>query len=574
MIILGFNGLLYGDISTKRDGPFLDSLYVHDSSATLIIDGELKGAISEERLTRIKHEGIYPRNAIKNLLVAESKSRFDVDLVCYVDNGSLPNYFNYKTRHKMIKSILKNDFPNSKIKVIDHHYAHAWASFGVSNFTEANVMTFDHCGDAYVQANKDNFNSWMINNFSFSTFCKNPFHIKRHYFNLGATARQWFPFGYFYTSGSYMIYEKLYKDKEDKDKPVFGEGYEGKIMGLSAYGNKNNVKISNPFDIIQPTKYDFPIVYLKNPVHEIEGSPEDFSAWMQHIFEINLLEFFERLPQHYKHENLCLSGGCALNILANSLLLKNGVYKNVFVGSAPNDDGLSLGAALSEAYENEKTIKIPHNAGSLGFWYDTNKIEKEINLNLTGDNFIVSKYLDYKEFIDVVSDLLIKETGICWFSGRSEFGPRALGNRSILVNPMIDSKDFLNTQVKHREYWRPYAGIVLKEYVHDFFNLPTNESPYMMFSSTVKKSKRNLLPGITHKDNTCRIQTLDRDFNPTLYDLIDNFKDKTGVPVLLNTSFNTLKGEPIVETPSDAIESFIHCKLKVLVIENYIIIKK
>lgn len=574
MIILGFNGLLYGDVSTKRNGIFIDNLYVHDSSAALVIDGKLTSAISEERFTRVKHEGIYPKNAIKNILDAEKITRFDIDVICYVDNGSLPGYFSQKTRHKMIKSILKDDFPNSKIKIIDHHYAHAWSSFGVSNFSEANVLTFDHAGDNFIKNNNDNFQTGYFNNFSFSTFKKNPLTIDRHYFNLIPSAQQFFSFGYFYTSCSYLIYQMLYKEKEDEDKPAFGEGYEGKIMGLSAYGSRHNVKIPNPFDIIQPTKYDFPVVYLKNNVGETQATPEDFAAWMQNIFEITLLEFFERMPQRYKHENLCLSGGCALNILANSLLLKKGVYKNIFIGSAPNDDGLSLGAALSEAYEKEKIINIPSNVGSLGFWYNSAIIEKSIDLKNKNKNFTVGKYDDYVEFIDEVANLLLQETGICWFHGRSEFGPRALGNRSILVNPMIDSKDFLNTQVKHREYWRPYAGIVLKEYVHDFFDIPTNESPYMMFSSTVKKNKRNLLPGITHKDNTCRIQTLDRDFNPTLYDLINKFKDKTGVPVLLNTSFNTLKNEPIVETPSDAIESFIHCKLKVLVIENYIIIKK
>ena len=274
-----------------------------------------------------------------------------------------------------------------------------------------------------------------------------------------------------------------------------------------------------------------------------------------------------------KNDNLCLGGGCALNILANTKIIEEGVYKNVHVNTAPNDDGLCLGAALYMAAKYEKTRPIlPDDIGYLGINYSDEDIENSLQP-------IDSQVLEYEKFDDfldlckrVVKDLKDNKV-VAWFQDKSEFGPRALGNRSLLVNPIFDNKDYLNNEVKYREYWRPYAPMVIEEEVKDWFTLPVDKSPHMLFNSWVVEDKKERIPSVVHEDGSARVQTVSEINNRKVYMLLQEFFKETEVPVLLNTSFN-LGGEPIVESPADAVRTFTNSNIDVLVMQNYYCRKK
>ena len=186
---------------------------------------------------------------------------------------------------------------------------------------------------------------------------------------------------------------------------------------------------------------------------------------------------------------------------------------------------------------------------------------------------MIYKKLDYSEIYSTISSMLLENKFIGWYQGKSEYGPRALGNRSIFANPTYDNKDYLNSEVKHREWWRPYAPIILEEHLHDYFDCPFSTSPYMLFSGTIKSTQRGKIPAVTHEDGTARFQTVTEEENEQSYNLIKTFYENGGVPLLLNTSFN-LSGVPIVETPKDALNTFSKSKLDVLVIHNYLITKE
>ena len=188
-------------------------------------------------------------------------------------------------------------------------------------------------------------------------------------------------------------------------------------------------------------------------------------------------------------------------------------------------------------------------------------------------NELIYKQYEYKEVYEIISQNLKDNKIVAWHQGKSEYGPRALGNRSIFANPSFDNKQLLNEKVKFREHWRPYAAIVMEEHLEEWFNIPKKDSHYMLFNSIVREEKRQLLKSATHVDNSCRIQTVNEDINDKAYNLLKHFKEKTGIPVLLNTSFNTIPEEPIVETPSDAINSFLYSKIDYLVMNNFIITK-
>jgi carbamoyltransferase len=239
------------------------------------------------------------------------------------------------------------------------------------------------------------------------------------------------------------------------------------------------------------------------------------------------------------------------------------------VPSCPNDTGLHYGAALFGAFQNKETIELPENIALLGKTYSNEEIEKE----LTQHKVTFTKYEDFEELCDLTADYIAQNKIIAWFQNRSEFGPRALGSRSILMSPTRkENKDILNSRVKHREYWRPFAGIILEEHLNEYF-YEDYKSPYMLYSLTVKEDKAHIIPAITHVDYTCRIQTVNKSLHPQTTLLLQKLKEKTGIPVVLNTSFND-NGEPIVESPKHAVESFLNLDIDYLVIGNYIVQKQ
>jgi carbamoyltransferase len=284
-----------------------------------------------------------------------------------------------------------------------------------------------------------------------------------------------------------------------------------------------------------------------------------------------ILDYLKYLKnESYLEDNICLSGGVFLNVLANTKIKQSNIVKNIHIPPFTSDCGLHFGAACYMLFKSKESIELPKNISLLGKRYTNDLIFKEISQSTTL-NYKIFK--DFNELCKIVSVYLNENKIIAWFQNKSEFGPRSLGSRSILMNPQPkENKDTLNFRIKHREYWRPFAGVMLEEYVEEYFE-ENFKSPYMLYSQTIKKEKIKEISAISHHDNTCRIQTVNRDLNYEITVLLEEYYKLTGTPILLNTSFND-NGQPIVETPKDALYSFINMDIDYLIIGNYIITKK
>ena len=434
MNILGINGSVGwdGNISSIGEQDF----WVHGSGATLFIDGELKGALSEERFTREKYDGNYPENVIARLLGKYGLTEDDIDIVSYVSNACLISFALKANGYTVNK--LKSIFKNARIKFVDHHLAHAAASFFTSGFDEANIFTFDGAGDTHpnnfhgpVKLNNSSFLTGNINTKTLEPIQHT--HLSES-FNL---------FGEFYSILSWIVYmlkttgsvyhdlnrreplppERIIRFPEEyqkiqeketaklinlfrlfsfnsdadvtdyvamSDEEIFGgpvtrETFPGKVMGLSSYGNYKNVKLKDPFVLIFNNENGLPVI-IKDMNWEANDqydgySAEDLASWQQHHFEKYLLLYLKNIPEEIKTKKLCLGGGCALNILANSKIIEEGIYEDVHVNTAPNDEGLNFGAAILSAFNHEKELILPENIGCIGFDYTNDEIESALNKN-------------------------------------------------------------------------------------------------------------------------------------------------------------------------------------------------
>ena len=280
-----------------------------------------------------------------------------------------------------------------------------------------------------------------------------------------------------------------------------------------------------------------------------------------------MLEWMKQLrDREYITDNLCLAGGVFLNILANSVLRKNKIAENIHIPPFPDDTGLSFGAAAYGLFKSKEQVKLPHNISLFGKKYSDEEIEEALA------DTKYKKYDDFDKLCDDTAKYLSENKIVGWFQNRSEFGPRALGSRSILMNPQPKkNKDIVNTRIKHREEWRPFAGIMLEEYQKDYF-VEDYPNEYMLYSLVVKPHQRKNIGAITHQDGTCRMQTVNSELHPEVTTLLQKYKEKTGCPILLNTSFND-NGQPIIETPKQAINTFNNIDLDYLVIGNYLVTK-
>ena len=611
MNILGINGSIGWDGNLSAVGK--EDLWVHGSGATLFIDGELMGAISEERLTRIKYEGNYPENAITQLLSRHNLTEDDVDIVGYVSNAcamafglKLQGYTNTR---------LSKIFPNARIMFVDHHLAHAAASFLTSKFSEANIFSFDGAGD-YHPSSYDDAQNLRLNNSAFFNGDIKSKKIHPIYHTYLQENNTFNTFGSFYGEVSWIVYQNKvngwrgqndntatdtevnvkslqrafqmcsFNDAADVTDceyellgdiyggPISRETFPGKIMGLASYGDWTKVPFDDPFEL----RYidDMPAAYQRDDVVMNftfdTYSAEDLANWLQHYFEKYLLLLLKNIPKKIKTKNLCLSGGCALNILANSKIIDQGIYEDVHINPAPNDDGLNFGAAIFCAFKHEKELILPDNIGTIGLEYSNEDIEEVIHIRDTW-TMKYKLYDDFEELCEVVVDKLEKNKTVGWFQGKSEFGPRALGNRTLLANPTFDNKDYINDNIKHRESWRPYAPIMLEEELHNWYVIPKDSSPYMLFNAFLCEDKIGKIPSVTHYDNSARIQTVTKTLNEKMYTLLQSFFRRTSVPILLNTSFN-VGGEPIVETPQDAFKTFKNSNIDYLVMNNFIFSKR
>ncbi len=585
------------------------SAFYHDSAATLVIDGEIIAAAQEERFTRIKHDSGYPYNAIefvlsfKNLKISEIDHivfyekpflKFERILETYVAMApkgflqftkAMPIWLKEKLfQKKMLSDLLKQHDKkfDSKNKIFfsEHHLSHAASAYYPSPFNEAIILTADGVGE------------WATTTVAIGK--NNKLDIKKEIH---------FPhsLGLLYSAFTYYIGFKV-------------NSGEYKLMGLAPYGNPIYKKIilDNLIDIkddgsfrlnqkyfnyatgLTMTNSKFHNLFGKEPrdsnKNQIEQFHMDIAASIQNVTEEIILKICNSLKKEYNIENLCLAGGVALNCVANGKILEEKIFKNIWIQPAAGDAGGSLGAALAIWYDkNERFANKDQMKGSyLGPIYSNEAIEKfliEVGAKFTK--------LKDDEIIDKTSESISLGLAVGWFQGRMEFGPRALGARSIIGDPRSASmQKNLNLKVKYRESFRPFAPAVLRENLSDWFNL-NEDSPYMLIVSNINKNqqlemtnneknlfgieklnvKRSNIPAVTHVDYSARIQTVHEDTNERFYSLIKKFYEKTGCPVLVNTSFN-VRGEPIVNSPKDAFDCFMGTELDLLVIGNYYLKKE
>ena len=483
---------------------------------------------------------------------------------------------------KKLKSHDKNFRSENKIFFSDHHLSHAASAFFPSPFEEAVVLTADGVGE------------WATTTVAVGK--KNKLEIKKeihfpHSLGLLYSAFTYYT-GFKVNSGEYKLMglapygkpiyinqiKKLIDIKDDGSFRL-DQSYFNYATGLTMTNKKfNNLFGQNP----------------RNPMREkLEQFHMDIAASIQKVTEEIMIKLAKSIRHEYGLKNLCLAGGVALNCVANGKILKEKIFENIWIQPAAGDAGGSLGAALALWYlefGNSRNVNLNDDMkGSyLGNEFNQDEIEKE--LKLIGANY--NKY-NYSNIIEKTSQYLSEDKAIGWFQGRMEFGPRALGSRSIIANPKSENmQKNLNLKVKYRESFRPFAPSILREDLENWFKMDV-DSPYMLLVAEINKNKkiemsnyqktlfgidklnikRSEIPAVTHIDYSARVQTISRNQNKIFYDLISKFKERTGCPVLINTSFN-VRGEPIVSSPTDAFNCFMGTQLDFLVIGNFILDKK
>ena len=587
------------------------SAFYHDSAACILKDGQIIAAAQEERFTRIKHDPNYPKNAINFVLNYSNLNLSQVDKIVFFEkpflkferlletyvafapkgfasfSKAMPIWIKEKLFQKnflfnKLKEHDENYKSDKNIFFSDHHLSHAASAFFPSPFEEAVVLTADGVGE------------WATTTVAIGK--QNNLEIKKeihfpHSLGLLYSAFTYYT-GFKVNSGEYKLmglapYGKpIYEDKIKKLIDIKEDGtfkldqkYFNYATGLTMINkNFNNLFGQKPRDS------------KKNQITQFHM---DVASSIQKVTEEIMIKLARSIKNEFKINNLCLAGGVALNCVANGKIVKEKIFDNIWIQPAAGDAGGSIGAALAlwhiESQKNRIVNSGDKMKGSyLGPEFSQDQIENE--LKSLGAKFDV---LNYENLINKTSELLTKEKAIGWFQGRMEFGPRALGNRSIIADPRSDRmQKNLNLKVKYRESFRPFAPSILKEDLSDWFNI-NEESPYMLLVADINSNKkiemtkeqknlfgieklnitRSKIPAVTHVDYTARIQTVTQTTNKQYYDLISKFKEKTGCPVLVNTSFN-VRGEPIVNTPTDAFNCFMGTNLDYLVIGNCILEKE
>ena len=579
MNIIGIHGSLdaAGAGGWANTGGYEDT--VHDAGCTLFVDGKHIRSVDEERVSRLKHDGRLPLNAIDYCLGDLTKE--DVDVVCFAPTGV--EDCNFQMINKIASQKLKGLFPNAKVWFVGHHLCHAASAVFTSPFNSGSFLTLDGMGSSMWNFNLANTPEGEHNSIGYFDKKKRIFRFFRmpSWGSFSGTN----VFGQFYGAIALHIQDDIYSDEPEGDRKKRFEDFlncEGKVMGLSAYGKDNKYDFlqyctentrpyaASPLDALDAfeiDRYEMGLPYINfhptggvvENMLQMKISPADKAFFVQKYYEESLTYLIKELRDDYLTDDVCFAGGCFLNITANDKLRP--LFKNIHIPPNTNDSGIHFGAAAWASYRLKYEIEIPHNIALLGKSYNDKEIEEAIGFkdlkNIGEIKYI--KYKDFDELCEVVAKYLEDNKIIGWFQGRSEAGPRALGSRSLLMSPhKEENKDIMNKRVKHREYWRPFAGITLEGSGYE-------SSPYMLFNHKVLTDD---IPAITHVDGTCRMQTVDDELNPKMCSLLRKLK----TPILLNTSFND-NGEPIVESPEDAMNAFKKMDIDYLVIGNYIISK-
>ena len=587
------------------------SAFYHDSAAALIKDGKIVAAAQEERFSRIKHDQKYPFNAIKYILDEANLKLNEVEHIVFFEKPflkferlletymafapkgfksfsmSMPIWLREKLfQKKFLFDKLKQHDENfndiSKIKFSEHHYSHAASAFYPSPFEEAIILTLDGVGEwatTTVAIGKKN-KLEMVKEIHFP-----------HSLGLLYSAFTYYT-GFKVNSGEYKL-----MGLAPYGKPIFKNLILDNLLDLKEDGSfKLNMKYFNYTTGLTMTNSNFSRLFghaVRDPNKDLLSQFHmDIASSIQAVTEEIVIKMTKDISTKYKIKNLCLAGGVALNCVANGKIKKEKVFNKIWIQPAAGDAGGSLGAALAywhhELDKPRADFKDQMKGSYLGPKFGSDQIEKELKL-------LKAKYQKYdvKEVIFLTAKELANEKTIGWFQGRMEFGPRALGGRSILADPRsAKMQKQLNLKIKFRESFRPFAPSILREDLSEWFELDT-DSPYMLIVSEVKKEKqikmskedeklfgidklnikRSSIPAITHVDYSARIQTVHKETNSRYYDLLKEFKKNTNCPVLVNTSFN-VRGEPIVCSVTDAFNCFMGTNLDILVIEDFILFKE
>ena len=589
------------------------SAFYHDSAAVTVVDGKIIAAAQEERFSRKKHDSRYPFNAVNYVLEASNLKLNEIDYIVFFEKPflkferlletyvafapkgfksfcmSMPIWLRKKLfQKKFLFEKLKQHDDNfddiNKIYFSEHHYSHAASAFYPSPFKDAVILILDGVGEwATTTIATGNGNEIKI---------LKEIHFP-HSIGLLYSAFTYFT-GFKVNSGEYKVMglapygQPKYKDIIMKELVDLKE--DGSFRLNMKYFNYATglTMINNKFEDLFGQKARNPQKDLLTQFHM------DIASSIQSVTEEIILKLTMSLSKEYKSRNLCLAGGVALNCVANGKILKNNIFENIWIQPAAGDAGGSLGAALAFWYKELGNKRNPSSSddemrGSyLGPSFYDNQVENTLKS-------LDAKYTKQNEenLISLIANELKNGKIIGWFQGRMEFGPRALGARSIIADPRSDKmQKKLNLKVKFRESFRPFAPSVLREDLNDWFEL-NSDSPYMLLVSNVKKNiqipmtekdqklfginklniKRSSIPAVTHVDYSARIQTVHEKTNPKYYKLIKKFKEITNCPILVNTSFN-VRGEPMVCTIEDAFRCFMGTNLDILVCESFILNKE
>jgi carbamoyltransferase len=545
----------------------------HDMGAVLIKDGKIIVGISEERITRIKSYGAYqhrlPESSMRYCIEAAGIEFKDIDRFIY-STTELPD--DYSVEFEKITGL-----DHSRLEFIPHHLAHAFSTFYSSGFEDSAVLVVDASGSEVAPGSKANV--WFPE--------KNPNDLPPNLRLAEAVTI------YHFQNGSYKEpYKKWIKMSDEGYKGggvsvgiMYGTGamqlvYDpanhswqaGKLMGLASYADKEFV---NRYpDFVEFLDNDVFIPFGEVPSDGVNylsdfQSKANVAGVYQREQEKLLLYFVSMANRIVDSKNLCVAGGSFLNCNSNELIEEYEGFKNKYYLPSSDDSGIPLGCAWYGQNSDGSLKKGEYLKPYLGKKYTNVDVTKAFfESNLPDIEF--KEYLSWDELLDYVSESLIANKVIGWFQDGSETGPRALGNRSILGNPASKWVErYINSEIKNREWYRPFAPSVLEEHRKEIFELDCF-SPYMLITTEVKEEWREKIPGVTHIDNTSRYQSVTAEMNPKYHSLISRFYEKTGIPLLLNTSFNG-RGEPIVESPADAIQSFYHNNLHMVVINNIIV---
>jgi carbamoyltransferase len=585
------------------------SCYYHDAAAVLLRDGQLVAAAEEERFSRIKHDYGFPKNAIKYCLEAGGTTGPDLDYVVFFEKPFrkldrilatvLQTYpQSWKVfRESMISwvldklwvaSTLESQLGIKKDKVLfsEHHLSHAASAYLCSPFDESAILTVDGVGE-WVTATYGIGKGNDIRLFKQMDF---PHSIGLLYSAFTAFL------GFEVNEGEYKVMgmapygEPRYVDKVWKLVHQNADGSFSLDMDYFSFHHSTEKTYSKKFEQLfgapRPTKLHFftegtgfPKYFGEPPsnIHEISKLNQhyaDIAASIQRVTEELILGMARNLQKETGLKNLCIAGGVGLNSVANTRIMRETPFEQVFVQPAAGDGGGALGAALwayNTLLGKPRNFRMDH-----AYWgrsYGASEITTFLQSNKIPYHLIEKE----DQMLDQVVERLMGGKVIGWYQGRFEWGPRALGHRSIIADPRNpDMKDIVNSKIKFREPYRPFAPSVLAECAEKYFELPraTSHYParYMLYVVPVKPEAQSTLPAITHVDGTGRLQTVFKDQSPRYYKLIERFGQATGVPVILNTSFN-LRGEPIVTTPANAFNTFIKSEMDTLVLDNYLIEK-